>query len=189
MAHTTSCGNARGDKCRCSGCGGNRHGRPGSPALVDASPTDRGQRWESARQDWFGEVGLGEERSQKRLIAPATEMSGHATEAAGINRADRGLFDDGAGARVAAQLRAEQQQEREAEYWQPSWRPQELTDWEYHQQFVAPYERGEDRGTTRATASIVSEPQKKGGGCAGAALLFMATGAATTVAVSGMWPF
>ncbi|MCP3013122.1 3'-5' exonuclease [Nocardiopsis dassonvillei] len=116
---------------------------------------------------------------------------------AAVDKAERGLFDDGTGVMVAAQLRAEQREEADRKPWQAFWRPRELSDRQYHEQFVAPFERRDraasherrsDRGPHRINARITVEPQKKsGGGCAGAALLFAATGAA--VAVSGLLPF
>lgn len=111
---------------------------------------------------------------------------------AGIDRAENGLFDDGSGVMVAAQLRAEQQEERESESWQAFWRSRELSDRQYHEQFVAPYEHYEhraDRGPYTITASLPVEAQKKSGGCAGAALLFLSTGAAVTTAATQFWPF
>lgn len=106
---------------------------------------------------------------------------------AGVDKAESGLFDDGTGVVVAGRLRAEHQEEREREPWQSFWRSRELTDRQYHQQFVAPYE-GRDRGGPHViTATLPAHAQKKGGGCAGAALLFMATGAAAGAAQ--LWPF
>ncbi|MFI6575788.1 exonuclease domain-containing protein [Nocardiopsis sp. NPDC050513] len=47
-----------------------------------------------------------------------------------------------------------------------------------------------DLGNHRITVTAGPEPQrKKGGGCAGAALLFMATGTAVTTAATQLWPF
>ncbi|NYH50421.1 DNA polymerase-3 subunit epsilon [Nocardiopsis arvandica] len=115
---------------------------------------------------------------------------------AAADKAEHGLFDDGTGAMVAAQLRAEQQEERDRSPWQAFWRSRELTDRQYREQFVAPFERrdrmtrGEsraDRGPHRITVALPAEARKKSGGCAGAALLFMATGAAAT-ALSQLWP-
>ena len=74
--------------------------------------------------------------------------------------------------------------------WQERWRPRELTDREYHAEFVAPHEERRGRENHRVSVTVSPDPQpKKGGGCAGAALLFMATGTAATVAASGVWPF
>lgn len=115
---------------------------------------------------------------------------------AAVDRAERGLFDDGTGAMVAAQLRAEHQEEGDGKPWQAFWRSRELTDRQYHERFVAPFERRgraipyespSDRGPRKINARITVEPEKKGGGCAGAALLFMATGA-TVTALSQLWP-
>ncbi|MES0837905.1 PolC-type DNA polymerase III [Nocardiopsis tropica] len=115
-------------------------------------------------------------------------------------RADRSLFEDGESAQVAARMNAERE-ERAAEGqqpWQACWRPRELTEREYHREFVAPH-AARDRVARQAVpqrqaASRQAVPrqavkQQKGGGCAGAALLFMATGTAATVAASGVWPF
>jgi DNA polymerase-3 subunit epsilon len=113
-----------------------------------------------------------------------------------VERARTGLFDDGTGAVVAARTRAEQERaERERQAgrglsWQERWRPRELTDREYHAEFVAPHEERRVRENPRVTVTVRPEAQPaKGGGCAGAVLLFMATGTAATVAASGVWPF
>ncbi|WP_017571622.1 exonuclease domain-containing protein [Nocardiopsis halotolerans] len=115
---------------------------------------------------------------------------------AAVDGAERGLFDDGTGAVVAAQLRAEHQEERDGRAWQTFWRPRELTDRQYHEQFVAPFERRDhtaayarrpDRGPRKINASIPVEARKEGGGCAGAVLLFMATGTAVA-ALTQLWP-
>ncbi|WP_285731988.1 3'-5' exonuclease [Nocardiopsis sp. ATB16-24] len=115
-----------------------------------------------------------------RVAAPAEAWDLLKVE---IHKREHGLFDDGTGAVVAARVRAEhQQEEAESEPWQSFWRSRELSDAEYHAQFVAPYEhRTPARGSQPAPA--------KGGGCAGAALLFMATGAAVTAAAPGLLPF
>ncbi|GHC83935.1 hypothetical protein GCM10007079_25450 [Nocardiopsis terrae] len=120
---------------------------------------------------------------------------------AASHRADGNLFEDRDSTGVAARLSAEQRQRQQTEdqrLWLETWRPRELTEREYHEQFVAPYAhrdraaRGEsraDRGPYRITATIPAEAQKKGGGCAGAVLLFMATGATAAAAALELLPF
>jgi hypothetical protein len=117
---------------------------------------------------------------------------------AAVDKAERGLFDDGTGVMVAAQLRAEQQEEADRRPWQAFWRPRELSDRQYHEQFVAPfgrrdravpYERRSDRGFHRVDARVTVEPQKKSSGdCAGAALLFVAALSGAAPATSQLWP-
>lgn len=117
------------------------------------------------------------------------------------HRADRNLFEDGGSARIAGQVSAEQRQHQRTEdhrNWLTTWRPRELTEKEYHREFMAPHEQRDraardeiraDRGPHRITATLPAEAQKKSGGCAGVVLLFMATGATVTAAVSGLLPF
>ncbi|MFL1379532.1 MULTISPECIES: 3'-5' exonuclease [unclassified Nocardiopsis] len=66
--------------------------------------------------------------------------------------------------------------------WRASWRPRELGPRDYHREFVAPYA---DRD--RAERQPVATTQKSGGGCAGAVLLFTATGMGASAAA--LWPF
>lgn len=114
------------------------------------------------------------------------------------NRSDAGLFSDGGSAQVAARVNAQTAEEAEEESrgWQAYWRPRELTDQEYHREFVAPLERrnrmahgegGIDRRSHRIAVTAPAEAQRKGGGCAGAALLFVAMGTAAT-ALTQFWP-
>ncbi len=131
-----------------------------------------------------------------RLVTPAQAWD---ILRAASDRSDAGLFADGDSARVASQVNARRQEEQEEDSraWQEYWRPRELTDQEYHREFVAPYERrdrvaggGPQERTASRTAKTPARPStqaQKGGGCAGAALLFMAAGAAA--AVSGLLPF
>ena len=99
---------------------------------------------------------------------------------AAIEKAERGLFDDGTGAAVAAGLGTE----RENEPWQSFWRPRELSDAEYHARFIAPHEH------RRPPAPVPPVPPvTKGNGCAaGAVLLLAGLGAAATAAAAAVWP-
>lgn len=108
------------------------------------------------------------------------------------------LFADGGSARIAEQVSAERNRQAEVHGdWLTTWRPRELTEREYHEQFVAPYEKRDQAARQpvprqvplpQADRGRAAEPQK-GGGCASAALLFMATGAATAAAASALLPF
>lgn len=136
--------------------------------------------------------------SGHRVLTPAQAWD---VLKAASHRADGNLFEDGGSAEAAARFSAEQRQHQQVEdqwAWLETWRPRELTERGYHEQFVAPYEhrdkaaRGEsraERGPHRITVTLPAEAQKKSGGCAGAALIFMATGATATAAVSGLLPF
>ncbi|MFD6095534.1 exonuclease domain-containing protein [Nocardiopsis flavescens] len=101
---------------------------------------------------------------------------------AGIEKAERGLFDDGTGAVAAAQA---DRTDTEGEPWQSFWRPRELSDAEYHARFVAPHEH---RPAPVRAAAVPVPAKGRGGGCAGAVLLLASLGATAAAAVTAVWP-
>lgn len=162
----------------------------------------------------IAEEGSGDPKVEK-LIAAGHQVVSPAQAwdvlKAASHRADANLFEDGDSARVAARLQGERNghaQAVEQGAWQEHWRSRQLSEQEYHREFVAPHvDRGRSarRETARreiptryvrapaprsapARAREAAEAQK-GGGCAGAALLFLSTGAAVSTAATQLRPF